>query len=147
MWKKHYAETTAPLLAEVQKALGLKYTLSKWTSCDILLVLWSFIQFKFVMTTANDLWCLKFRSICHQWDKFVTGKNRSPFCNVERKPFNYSFQKFNILSFHVAGFFLWIHMNVHYIYTVSSVDQFVTKIRLQGWVSFSAGKAWTVKGA
>lgn len=144
MWKKHYAETTAPLLAEVQKALGLKYTLSKWTSCDILLVLWSFIQFKSVMTTANDLWCLKLRSI--KWDKFVTGKNRSPFCNVERKPFNYSFQKFNILSFHVAGFFLWIHLNVHYIY-ISSVDQFVTKIRLQGWVSFSAGKAWTVKGA
>ncbi|CAH3125508.1 unnamed protein product [Porites lobata] len=28
MWKKHYAETTAPLLAEVQKALGLKYTLT-----------------------------------------------------------------------------------------------------------------------
>lgn len=93
------------------------------------------------MTTANDLWCLKLRSICHQWDKFGTRKNRSPFCNVERKPFNYSFQKFNILSFHVAGFFF---VNTHectlYIY-LSSVDQFVTKIRLQGWVSFSAGKA------
>ena len=28
-WKKHYSEYTAPLLADVEGALGLKYKLSK----------------------------------------------------------------------------------------------------------------------